>query len=305
MNLRLLSSADLLSKTRIAIKEERLSTLRVLHLFREIERRRAFGGFTSLFEMATKEFGYSASAAQRRIHAMRLLRNLPEYEKKIESGELSLTAAASAQSYFLRSKSLKKDKVELLENCLNKSSREVQKEIARLEPEADKRADMRFSSNERVRMSVNISVEMYERLEKLKFSARCSSIEEVIDLLMMRKPSEAEIVKLDKSQIGVATQQKNAENAIEKSTVGEVSLPAPVVRARHIPAVTKKIVIKKSEPKCSYVDPITKVQCCESMNLELDHIYPFSKGGPHLPENLRLMCAPHNKHVWNSEQKNL
>lgn len=162
MNLRSLSSADLLSKTRTAIKEERLSTLRVLHLFREIERRRAFGGFTSLFEMATKEFGYSSAAAQRRIHAMRLLKSMPEYEKKIESGALSLTAAASAESYFRRAKTLKKDKVDLLENCLNKSSREVEKEIARREPAADKRPDMRFSTNERVRMSVNISIELYE-----------------------------------------------------------------------------------------------------------------------------------------------
>lgn len=104
MNLKSLSQNDLFTQTQTAIREERLSTLRVLHLFREIERRRQYGRHSSLYELATKEFGYSAAAAHRRIQAMRLLKSLPDYESKLENGELSLTAAASAQSYFQRAR---------------------------------------------------------------------------------------------------------------------------------------------------------------------------------------------------------
>lgn len=280
MNFKSLSQTDLFTQTQTAIKEERLSTLRVLHLFREIERRRDFGNHSSLYELATKEFAYSAAAAHRRIQAMRLLRSMPDYESKIENGELSLTAAASAQSYFQRAKTKKPEKTEVLNACLNKSSRDVEKTIAGLEPQADKRTDLRYSTRERIRMSLNISEETYVKLEKLKFAYRCQTIEQLIDLMADQMP-------LDQPP-----QEKKKD-----------SLPAPEVRTRHIPSVTKRIVLKNCEPKCSYKDPATGQECGQTKNLEYDHIHPYSAGGPHLVENLRLLCAPHNKYVWNKEQK--
>ena len=275
MNLRFASQAELLSLTKAAISQERLSTIKVLHHFREIERRRSFSGHSSLFELAVKHFGYSAASAQRRIQAMRPLKDLLEFKTKIESGELSLTAAASAQSFFRRSNVLKSAKVELLNSCLNRSSREVEKEIAKLEPAVDKRPDIRYSKSDRLRMSINISEGLYEKLEKLKFELQCSSIEQVIEKL--------------------ADQAK--------------SLPAPEVKARqknrYIPKATRRIVLKKSKPHCAYTHPESGKPCIETAKLQFDHIYPYSKGGPHLTENLRLLCAHHNKLVWQTEQKNI
>ena len=93
---------DLILKIKTLVHKERELTSEILHYFREVERRRLYAkrGYSSLFEFATKELKYSESQAQRRISAMRLLKELPVIEEKIKSGELSLTVISQAQSFF-------------------------------------------------------------------------------------------------------------------------------------------------------------------------------------------------------------
>jgi len=37
-------------------------------------------------------------------------------------------------------------------------------------------------------------------------------------------------------------------------------------------------------------------ECHSTHNLQIDHIKPFALGGTHDPENLRVLCAAHNRH---------
>ena len=92
MNLKMLSKNDLLITTEKLVAEERRITSQILWHLYEIERRRLFAelGFTSLFEFATVQLKYSAGSAQRRISAMRLLREMPDVASKIDSGELKI-----------------------------------------------------------------------------------------------------------------------------------------------------------------------------------------------------------------------
>src|SRR5579863_1786593 len=95
-----LSDHALLEKTRSLVKEEREITARILHHLREVERRKLFSdlGYPSLFAYAMGDLHYSESSAQRRISAMRLLKEIPELEGKIASGSLSLSVISQAQS---------------------------------------------------------------------------------------------------------------------------------------------------------------------------------------------------------------
>ena len=276
MNFRNLSTPVLLATTKIAVIEERKSLLKVLHLFREIERRRAYHPHSSLYVLAIKEYGYSHHEANARITAMRLIRDVPEMENKIESGALCLTNAIQAQSYFRRAKVAKPERLKLAVSFCNKTTREVEKAIARLEPEKDKRADFRYSSDKRIRMSITISEEDYQAAQSLMHELRVKSVEEVFSILLKeRKRNDA------------------------------LALRSPDVKSRHIPAVTKKIVMKTNEKKCAYKNPATGEECTETHKLEFDHIHPFSKGGAHVTENLRLLCPHHNKVVWRTEQKKM
>ena len=100
-NLKALSDTELHDKTHVTVKEERRITAKVLALLRENESRRLYlqMRYSSLFEYCTKDLGYSESAAQRRIDAMRLTRELPQIESKIIEGRLNLSTVLQAQKF--------------------------------------------------------------------------------------------------------------------------------------------------------------------------------------------------------------
>src|SRR5271154_5269619 len=108
--LHLIGDQALIEKTRMLVKEEREITTRVLHHLREVERRRLFTelGYPSLFSYVVGDLHHSEACAYRRIAAMRLLKELPEIEKKIESGELSLSVISQAQTFFRHEAKLEK-----------------------------------------------------------------------------------------------------------------------------------------------------------------------------------------------------
>jgi len=97
-----LSDSNLLSQTKLLVQKERKLTVEVLEHLCEIDQRKLYlkRGFSSLFEYATKELGYSEGSTYRRINAMKLCREFPETAFKIQNGNLNLTTASQLQSFF-------------------------------------------------------------------------------------------------------------------------------------------------------------------------------------------------------------
>ena len=82
-----ISNSEIISKIKSLVGEERRTTNLILNYLQMVETRRLYAemGYPSLFEFCTRELGYSAAAAYRRIESMRLLKSLPLVEKqKIE-----------------------------------------------------------------------------------------------------------------------------------------------------------------------------------------------------------------------------
>ncbi|MBS1984554.1 MAG: hypothetical protein JST16_10310, partial [Bdellovibrionales bacterium] len=66
--IRALKDSELLSATKALAQKERAVTMKVLRHLQEIERRKLYAfRFTSLFDYAVRELGYSEAAASRRI----------------------------------------------------------------------------------------------------------------------------------------------------------------------------------------------------------------------------------------------
>lgn len=158
LHVRKLSDAELLKTIKAKKQEESKLTLEVLHLLREVRRRNLFLqlGFSSLWEYATKELGYSSGSAFRRIESMKLLSDFPEYEAKVETGELPLSTFSQLQTFFKEQKkacasqnvesnaepSTKpranlnlSEKKELIEKSFGKSTREVERLLYEKAPE--------------------------------------------------------------------------------------------------------------------------------------------------------------------------
>ena len=107
-----LSNQQLLSRTKFLVQKERNTHIQILHHLDEIDSRKLYLelGFSSLFDYAIKELGYSEGAAYRRIKAMKLCRDLPDTESRLQSGKLSLSSACQLQAFF--EKQAKKIKTE-------------------------------------------------------------------------------------------------------------------------------------------------------------------------------------------------
>jgi 5-methylcytosine-specific restriction endonuclease McrA len=64
-------------------------------------------------------------------------------------------------------------------------------------------------------------------------------------------------------------------------------------RSRYVPAAERRQVYQRDAGRCTYVDARGE-RCCETRYLEIHHLRPFAKQGPHVASNLTLRCAAHN-----------
>ena len=101
-NLKRISNDQLLLQTKNLVHKERQINIQVLQHLQEIEKRKLYlkRSFSSLFEYAVKELGYSESSAYRRIKAMKLCKELPETKAQISTGKLNLCTVSKLQTMF-------------------------------------------------------------------------------------------------------------------------------------------------------------------------------------------------------------
>ncbi len=289
-----LSNSELLNQTRILVSRERELTAELLWHLREVERRRLYAeqGFSSLFDYVRRGLGYCEASADRRISAMRLLKDLPEVEPALKNGTLSLSNASALQHFFKREEKPRSaaDKQEVLNNVMGKSRRECDVHLASLAPEAPKRDRSRAVSATQTEIRFTADEELMQMFEKLK------------SLLSHRNPnpSYAELftmlAKLALKRLDPEQKPKGkADKSIPATPPAEVD-PSNE-KSRYIPQALRRAVWKRDQGNCSYVNGETQLRCGSRHLLEIHHIQDFSLGGRHTLENLTLRCQAHNLHT--------
>ena len=334
-----LSNEDLLIATTNAIADERNKTAELIRLFQEIADRRLYldYGYPTMFEMVTKHFGYCAGSAHRRIQTARLIESLPEFENKIENGELSLTAASQLQSFFHREASdySRDERIELVQTCLKKSTREVEAELCRRNPERERRETIRPISESRLRVSFSISAELNDKIDHLKAllshtEANISTetlLERLVELGLdrhdpKRKAERAEMrnsttrsnetaetknIPIMTSSSDDSTPPAPTEIATDLIFADDPrtridSLPAPEVRSRYIRATERHKVARNYDGGgCEFMSHHSGRRCGSKHFLQRDHIESYSAGGENSAENLQMLCGAHNKLKWRRE----
>ena len=107
-NVEITTTVSALSDQRLLERIKELSGLEhelevvVIDHLRELHRRRLYLtlGFSSLFDYAVRELGYSDAAAWRRMKAMRLCADVEGARERLRDGSLTLNAAAQLQNAF-------------------------------------------------------------------------------------------------------------------------------------------------------------------------------------------------------------
>jgi hypothetical protein len=288
MNLSMLSDKALLENLNNLARSEREILIKILHHLREVEKRHLYAklSYSSLFEYAVKELKYSESAAQRRISSMRLLREIPEIEAKVESGALNLSALSQAQSFFrLEKENIKsvQEKVEILQVLENKTLQQVQREL------------LKRSSNPASLMPERVKPvsETHSEIKFLAEEALLKDLEELRNLLSHSKPNASikDLVLFAVSRTVNELRPKTPKAKGLQTTKENTSQKGK----RYIKQEVRRWVWQRDLGQCTFSDPLSGRKCCSKNKLEFDHVIPFGMGGDNSAANLRLRCRAHNQ----------
>ena len=267
-SLKTLTDETLLKETEKLVRQERELLTEILHHLREIERRRLFCEHSSLFSYAVGVLGYSEDQACRRIAAMRLVRELPEIEESIASGELTLSHIGVAQTLFSNEKKQGRPltsemKTEVLGAIAGKSVREAQKAVLAFAPEPPVRKDeIKPLAPGRNLGRFELADETIAKIESLK------------GLLAHEKPNmpfDDLVSRLCDLGLKEWSPAREPKRKVEGNTK----------------AAVRRAVWKRDGCRCTV--------CGSTYKVEEDHRVPRSLGGEYTLENIRLLCQSCNQ----------
>jgi len=309
------------------VKSERKITHEILLCIQQIDLTKAYAelGYPSLFEYLVKAQKYSEGAAQRRISSARLLKELPEIEKKVQEGHLNLTqlsklATATKQDQKATGRKVSTEqKRELLEQMENKTGFETE-QLLNQNFECNLKPKKEITPRKQAYdLHLKLTPEQYEKLKKaqslLSHVVHDGGFAEIIEVLCekfiqkkegkaSRKFIAATAVKSEENNQGPLAEAKaTAATAVKltennqgtRDELGATAAPAVQSSGRRtdIPVSLQRLIYQRAQACCEYVSS-TGHRCRSRYQTQVDHIVPVAKGGGNEPANLRVLCRTHN-----------
>jgi 5-methylcytosine-specific restriction endonuclease McrA len=328
MNLKNLSNSELHLQTVSKANCERLATLEVLWHLRENERRLLYAemGFRDLKEYCVKELKYSEGSAWRRISAMRVLKEVPEIQEKIQSGNLNLTQISLARRHFREVKSSLPEKREILLSIENQSIKSTERILCERSPESltsrpeeserpvsGQKLEVTFILDEDLQKDLR-EIEIllgkpYSKLELFKLMTKRTLVELQKNRTKTPKLTKPMVAKtedklsyemnfLEAHNPKASHETEVALDVLKQTATERKAQPLrsqAALRSRHVPSAVRRQVAVRDQNQCRYRDPVTGRRCEARLYLQMEHLVPFAKGGGHDPQNLQLLCASHNR----------
>jgi hypothetical protein len=314
MNIKNLNDQLLVQKAEGLVKEEREVLTNLLHYFREIERRRLYCDYhySSLHKMLVGHFGYSDDEAYRRTSAMRLLKELPEVEEKINNGELSLSHLSLAQTFFQKEVRIhkleisKEDKLELLSEISEQPIREAQRIVfsqssapEELRPDkitviSEEKVEYRFTADKLLEFKISeLKGLLAHKYPHLSLGELLEILCDLgIEMFKNEKTTTSQKPYKEKSALHIKKSAPHMKPCSAK-TMTSVNVHDEETNTSRKPCNTeslaqiKREVWQESQHECS--------NCHSKYALEMDHLHPKAKGGGNTKENLRILCRACNQ----------
>ena len=288
-----LSNQELFSTLNILRSDENKAVADIVLYLAEVDRRGIYreAGFSSLFTFCTERLGYSEAGAGRRVRAARCLAQSPEIYSQLKSGTITLCSLAEVAAVFTPANQ------ELVLRAIQGASKREAQVIAQSfgAPKPAKRSTIRAK---KVLITPPVefgNAESTPPVTAPRYSFSFEVSQEVMDLyteareLMGHlKPEEV----FEKALRRFIAQKKQAPRVVAAKVI--VKQDSPVTpKSRAVPLNTRRAVLQRDNYQCTYC-AADGTQCRERVSLEIDHIKPFSLGGTHQIENLRVVCRAHN-----------
>ena len=279
-----MTNRELESRMDTLVRSERKITNEILTLIHEAEKRRLYieEGFSSTHDWLIRKYGYSQSAANRRVQASRLLNSVPEVTAKLMDGKVNLTTLTQVQSTIRREERRSGERIssrtkqELVEKIEGKSADETQRILVEIYPDAQPpKESLRACSADESRLTVVLDAEATEIIIRAK------------ELLSHSHPHAtwAEVIK----QIGLTFLK--ARDPLKKKMTRQFAGAAENGISK---SALRRRVMERSKQACEFVDKETGRVCGSRHQVQIDHIQPRAMGGSDNIDNLRCLCRKHN-----------
>src|SRR5690606_30720709 len=173
-----MSHLEFHNKFKKLAQAERELLVEIIRVIQECDARRIYLelGYPNLFTYMVQGLGYSEGAAQRRIDAARLSREIPAVATKLESGEMTLSHVSMIQKASRRkpagtgagvaNKDLKKKAVDAISKKSHAQTEKLVSEIFEL-PIADKTI-VKTQADGSVRVEITFTKEQFEALQQAR-----------------------------------------------------------------------------------------------------------------------------------------
>ena len=293
-----LDNKTLVIKLKELVAAEKKNVAAQIALLKEIKQRNLTLelGYPSLMAFCEEELGLTKDQAWKRSQAAGAVEKEPELFHMLATGKTNLSALA-----VVAPKITEQTKGQILEFIPQKSKREVEAFASTL-----RRDGTRERRPQTVRRSFDLTLKTEDKLKQAARLLRQNNPDiteaDVLDaalelLLEKRDPAR-------KAERAMARAEKKAVTSVPKDrkTQSKQTAPGQAERSnrelsRYVPAkIRHRIYAPLTEARCSFVGANGR-RCSATHGLHIDHIKPYALGGSHSPENLRLMCPAHNRHI--------
>jgi hypothetical protein len=322
-----LSAADALRKLDTIDLEEKSRIAEGIALIAVIDHRKDYlgAGYASMFSYCTGRLHMSEDKAVRRIEVARLALRVPEVLDCLADGRLSVTTACVLVPHLTMETA-----VELLAVAAYRSRQEIVQILAeRSRPVVSE--TLTLDGPDQVEDSSNLSapVRMNSRGDECAsqesepkaashtpghangsrrgqvrrsatggFEVRLAITDEELNDLRQAQALLGHAVPSGDLAEVYARAMKHYLAHLEKKRLGvkpASAAAAPHVRGRGIPKPLRRFVSERDGGRYAFVSADGH-RCESTRQLEIDHIQPIALGGETKPENLRLLCRPHNQY---------
>lgn len=291
-------------------------------------------GYSSMFAFCTARLGYSESDAGRRIAAARCVARFPEIYGLLESNAVTVATISRVASILtdgnkseilariqgrtqdqveaivaeLRPRATPRDRVELIACRPTPAPEPPLVDTAAIPDSATRPVETPHTTCEtrnnshdesecddlpelRVKFSFTAGMEFKARFDRVRALASHrlpanASYEDVFELLMHEFLEREDPAKRRERR------ERRAQAAEGRKSTREARSAS--VNARRIPAAVRDEIFQRDDGRCSFVGKDGR-RCGSTRMLQVDHVRPVARGGVSTPENLRLLCANHNR----------
>ena len=319
-----ISNAELINQLKKLVSQEQDLTLQIIFHLAEVERRGLYleMAYSTLFEYCRSEFGYSDASAWRRSSAAIAILKCPEAWDMLRQRRVSISVLCQISKVITP---------ELLRQVVGKAKSDVELLIAALNPKsahpdrsrpvmvpktmpaqhekptageasheiiASVPGDHSHSLRREVNVTnVKLSFEQKYRLEGVVSKRVHEKLERCKTLLSRKYPEGVDYDTLFDELTEIFLNRRDPDRRVDRKKPHAKRAHANSGDTRHISIKVKNLVWKRDNGRCTFVGSNGK-RCSSEFNLQFDHYpIPYARGGPSTVDNLRLLCAKHNKYT--------